>query len=479
MTMTAFNPKNNQLSPQEWQSLAAESIDNDNSQYIIIAGIVGGLIAASATGFPPTGLLIAAWSVQIAWKKTQAINRNEVAINQYGCIAHTLKGDNLRQFRRQVGDEEVLKQIQWAAENGYPPTVEALDLLETANKFHRRPAMIAPSSSPTFSAPAQTLPVAQPITTQSQTYAPTPQEFDVIGRMTKDLTNHLIVGVPGSGKGILMSNAIDSIKKQKPNVTIYYIDPKGDEKETGYFDGRVDYLRRAKAIDMSPFEVVKWFKECVNEFQSIPEDKLLVVDEGTIITSKFKNAGKGEIGWLKDKIVSYCSCGDSIGLRIWIVVQNAHTDDLGVNGGIRSQLVPIAIINPKNVAAYGAIISTTLIPADRKLPSSEIMEVAGKSPVSRAIYHGGINEWMPMPKLANFSGYNRDERQFERSKSQPKNQTELLIQKLESTDKSLDRFISEELGLSGEKALKMKGAIAKILETNPSLNKKFHPARSK
>jgi hypothetical protein len=133
--MTAFNPKQNQLSAQEWQSVAAEAIENDNSQYIIIGGIIGGLFAASATGFPPTGLLVAAWSMQVAWEKTQATNRNEVAINQYGCIAHVLKGDKLRQFRNQVGDEEVIKQVVWARENGYPTTHDALDVVETARQF--------------------------------------------------------------------------------------------------------------------------------------------------------------------------------------------------------------------------------------------------------------------------------------------------------------------------------------------------------
>jgi hypothetical protein len=132
--MTAFNPKQNQLSAQEWQSVAAKAIENDNSQYIIIGGIIGGLFAASVTGFPPTGLLVAAWFMQVAWKKTQDINRNEVAINQ-GCIAHVLKGDKLRQFRNQVGDEEVIKQIVWARENGYPITHDALDVVGTARQF--------------------------------------------------------------------------------------------------------------------------------------------------------------------------------------------------------------------------------------------------------------------------------------------------------------------------------------------------------
>ncbi len=240
---------------------------------------------------------------------------------------------------------------------------------------------------------------------------PTSQDFDLVERMGRDATSHLIVGVPGSGKGLLISNAIASIKNHHPEVTTFYLDPKNDPKESGYFQNGVDFIRRADARTMSPSACIEWVKECIREFEAIPGDKLLVFDESTLISSKFKLGKEGD--WIKDKLIGYASAGDSIGLRIWIVAQNAHTDDLGISGGVRSQFVPIALISTKNIAALGALMATQFIPKNQKLSTDEIEEILRKSEVNRAIYHGGVNEWFPAKRLPNPSGYDRDSRAFE------------------------------------------------------------------
>lgn len=203
---------------------------------------------------------------------------------------------------------------------------------------------------------------------------------------------------------------------------------------------------------------------------------------------------------------------------------------MGINGGLRSQLVPIAIVNPKNTAAYGALIATTLIPSDKKLDSAAIMAIAEKSPVKRAIYHGGINEWMPMPLLENFSGYNRDTRQYiagtvnltdftEQAKpssvvsepatsrkelqqdsvnsswreqlrprevssilmspqvAPPGNQRELVLMMLEKTkESSLEGFVSNELKLVGEQWARTLDNIVRTIKTSEreDLARKFN-----
>jgi hypothetical protein len=90
------------------------------------------------------------------------------------------------------------------------------------------------------------------------------------------------------------------------------------------------------------------------------------------------------------------------------------------------------------------------------------------------IFHGGLNEWIPMPELPNFSGYNRDKRSFVEPPKTNKSQSQLLIEKLESTDKSLDSFIREDLGLSGDKVEKMRQAIALTIKDRKDLLEKFH-----
>ncbi|WP_242054357.1 hypothetical protein, partial [Nostoc parmelioides] len=356
------------------------------------------------------------------------------------------------------------------------------------------PASPAPLASPT----SPTLPPS--VNTEISTYASKPQrQYDLIGHIAKKVTNMLWVGVPGSGKGITISNAIDAIKRLHRGIHIFYIDPKGDEKETGYFKGRVDTLKRAKILEMSPAEAVKWVKDCFAEFQLITGPKLIILDEGTAVCSKFKNA-KNEIGWLKDKIISYCSCGDSSGWHFWIVVQNPHTDDLGISGGLRSQLTSVALVHPDNVPAYNAMISTQLIPSDRKITSTQVMEIAASSPVGRAVYYGGVNEWFPMQLLQNFSGYDRDNKKFldtpkdsriEEDKEQgagskgenlsplhpapcppassaSQSQSQRVLALLErTTASSLDEFIHSELKLEGTQAHLVRVGIEKLLKDSP------------
>ena len=473
--MTAFNPKQNQLSAQEWQSVAAEAIENDNSQYIIIAGIVGGLIAASVTAFPPTGLLVAAWSMQVAWKKTQDINRNEVAINQYGCIAHTLKGDKLRQFRNQVGDEEVIKQVVWARENGYPTTHDALDVVETSRQFS--PSVRRLPETREQGTGNRELPITNeqlPITkTNIVTFDKEP--VDLAKKMAEDLKNSLIIGVPGVGKDYFVSNALDWVKKIHPNCTVFFVDPKDDPKETGYFDGRVDYLFRLNICECSPTFVYNWVQKCLktyDEFDAGTGIKLLVFNELAATNRTLTNV-KGALNWLVSKMIGYSSSGDSRGIKVWGVSQNAHNSGIGFDGGSKSIFTPYVIVSESQLAACEQVLKAQIIPGDKHLKSDELKALCQQSPVKRAIFHGGLNEWLPMPELHNFSGYNRDKRSFIEPPKTNKSQSELLIEKLESTDKSLDNFIREDLELSGDKVEKMKQAIAQTIKGRKDLLRKF------
>ncbi|MBN3875172.1 hypothetical protein [Nostoc sp. JL23] len=458
--MSAFNPNSRQLTPQEWQAIASDSIEDNGSQYLIIGGIVLGLFAASATGFPPTGLLVAGWGFYSAWQRTKQANRNEVAINNYKCVAHILEGDNFRDFRSQVGDAEVVKQIQWATERGYKLSNDALDFLEIREDE---------ASSRPISLPAPPASIPSPTTTQTQTLTatsyytpPSRQEFDVMGEMVgKRIKNQLIVGIQGAGKGIVISNALEAVKQYHPGRKIFVIDPKGKAEESGYWEGRADYLERAKIIEMEPHEVVKWIKECFDKYMKVPGECLLFLDEGTAVASSFKSV-RGAMPWLKSKVAHFVSLGDGDGKNFWMAVQNGDTSDLGISGGMRSQLNPYVIINPEQMSAYESVINLELLPKDKKPSGDAIKDIAKESPVGRALYHGAVNEWIPMQRMENYSGFDRDSRTF--INPAKNHQTELLIQKLQQSNKnSLDSFIVEDLGIAGEKKEQVKQGIKEAI----------------
>ncbi|MEH2201240.1 MAG: hypothetical protein V7K82_23910 [Nostoc sp.] len=474
--MSAFNPNSRQLTPQEWQAIASDSIEDNSSQYFIIGGIVLGLFAASATGFPPTGLLVAGWGFYSAWQRTKQANRNEVAINNYACVAHVLEGDNFRDFRRQAGDAEIAKQIQWAVERGYKLSNDALDYWES---WGQKSFSVGTNQNTQFSLPTNSsgngaeephLPTSQvlefthsPIiqTHVSHYSPPSQQEFDVMGEMVgRKIRNQLIVGIQGAGKGIVISNALEFVKKYHPGRKIFVIDPKGKAEESGYWEGRADYLERAKILEMEPHEVVAWVKGCFDLYMKVPGECLLFLDEGTAVASSFKST-RGAMAWLKNKIAHFVSLGDGDGRNFWMAVQNGDTSDLGISGGMRSQLNPYVIINPEQMSAYESVINLELLPKDKKPTSEAIKEIAKRSPVGRALFHGAINEWLPMPKMENYSGFDRDSRTFINS---ARNQTELLIQKLQQSNKnSLDSFILEDLGITGDKKERMRQGILEAI----------------
>lgn len=492
--MSAFNPNSIQLRSEEWQDVAVDLCEKTNSQYIIIAGIIGGLFAASATGFPPTGVLIAAWSFQTAWKRNQEANKNEAAILEHGCVAHVLVGDRLRQFRNQVGIEEAIAQISWAKNNGFSCSRDALELLSSNQQFLSLANKDQGSSaSPiTTSLPVQDrFPVANdqsPIISHQASVTNIitfDQEIpDLARKVAQDLNNSLFIGVPGVGKDFFISNALEWVKKIHPNCTVFFIDPKDDPKETGYFDGRVDQLFRLNICEYSPTEVWDWIQRCLEVYDRFDAGtglKLLVINELAATNRTLTNV-KGALNWLVSKMIGYSSSGDSRGIKIWGVSQNAHNSGIGFDGGSKSIFTPYVIVSESQLSASEQVLKAQIIPSDKKLASDELMDLCRKSPVRRAIFHGGLNRWFPMPMLRNFSGYNRDERKFvdqadtcvERSRNKPKSQTDLLIKKLESTDKSLDGFIAEELGVTGAKGKKMKQAIDKILQNRSDLVTKFY-----
>jgi|GEM_PF-4661969 len=115
--MSNFNPNYNKLTPFEWQHKALSNATDNKSSFLPIGGLVLGILAASTTGFPPTGLLIFAWAIYEAFRRNNQMGRNELAVTQYGCVAHCLSADDFRDFRAQVGDEEVLRQLLWARNN--------------------------------------------------------------------------------------------------------------------------------------------------------------------------------------------------------------------------------------------------------------------------------------------------------------------------------------------------------------------------
>jgi len=237
--------------------------------------------------------------------------------------------------------------------------------------------------------------------------------FDVTYDLGTNPQSALIAGVPGAGKGMIASNAIRHMKAKRPELTVMVIDPKADEKESGYWAGVANVIERLAFAENDPDDCATWLLLKIQQFQRLPTPKLLVMDEGAVIVQFLKLAHKDikAMGRLKAFIAHISSMGDSAESWLWFITQMVNVDDLGISGGFRSIFRAIAVVAPKNINAVNAFLATTFVP----MPSGgmeEIMSLMKQSPVNRAFYDGKSNQWYLMPELENHSGYDRDSRTY-------------------------------------------------------------------
>lgn len=474
MNMTRFDINKVQRSPEEWSAIAFEQTTENGIQWTVIGGLTLGIVAAAATN-PITGVLIGAWAIFSSIGKAKEVARNQKAIREYGCVAHVLEEDDFRAYARQVGSESIQRELSFAYEQGYSFSNAALNYMDVvAPQVSDRIATVSPAQQTPYTSQT-TL-----IQTQSDTYQ-VDNSVDIISQMTGRVGNCLIIGTPGSGKGMLLANAIRAAKAKYQDLKVFVIDPKASEQEAGYFDGAADVVKRFRCETAEPKEVVEWLEKCFQDYYEYWEKHrrvLLVLDEGTLVGSKAKSA-KSDI--VKNTVVALASAGDGEGRNIWITSLSPYVGDLGINLNASSQLTAYAILTKNNLGSLKQWGKSSIL---EKITVGELSNLVNESPCDRAIFSGVSSKWYSMPRLHNYSAFDRDnrkptgdalsteQRQELRERTNP--QTQILIQKLRATNaKTIEEFISNDLGCP-DRIEELREAIASAIE-GTDLAKRFLP----
>ncbi|NEQ32470.1 MAG: hypothetical protein F6K04_15950, partial [Leptolyngbya sp. SIO4C5] len=253
------------------------------------------------------------------------------------------------------------------------------------------------------------LPVAAELVHQQTALVQAGSGYNIADDMATHVQNTLIVGKPGSGKGILLSNALRAIQRRSP-ARIVAIDPKGSPDEQGYWQGCYKVFAE-ETLHWSPSRVAKWVNDCIDEFFQMQGPKLLVVDECKHLSQTLKRCDdKGasfKTFWYR--IESFTSMGDATQSHVWCVSQTAHAADLAVTGGTRSMFRAVAIVTGEDVGYVDSLTSTKFIPPPKE-GVSYVQELVGESPVNRAFYCSKQRDWFPMVPLNNYSNIDRDSR---------------------------------------------------------------------
>ena len=405
--MSRFNP-NLEKSPQEWGAIALKDNLSDRSGHLVVAGIVGGGLLASATT-PLLGAVFAAYLITKGIQNAIVSDKNKNLITHSGCVAHVLKPSDFRAYRRQVGDEKVMSELQFVEREGMPLSVDAWEFLE---EFVTRIEQEQSSKHP-LSETVGTETINRAIDVPSKAiidrYDPkATAKIDIISEMISRISNTLIIGIPGSGKGMLVANAIRVAKRLHPNLKVFVIDPKADPKESGYF-ASCDVVKAYACMDANPSTVAAWAEATFNSYTQYAQQNertLLIVDEGTLLGTKL-NQAKSTL--LVDKLTSLASGGDSAGRNVWFMMQSPYVTGASLNLSTTSQMTSIVIAFSENIGALAQWKSAKVF---QQLSLDEVSDKIDNSETGRAIYYGKTGKWYMMPPLTNYSGYDRDNRTY-------------------------------------------------------------------
>lgn len=459
--MTNFDPQGDYKDIEQWEGLA----ERKASQTGMAPKIIGGVLVAGAGvafGVEILGGIAATWFVKSAWDAGRSIGQRLRLVRDCGCNAFVLDEGNFRTYVKQFGDETVYQELTFAKQAGAELSPFAESWLRTYGKqlTGSNPEQLALTQSvqTAVQQPVTVPSSAPPTTTQVDVWNPASEnEVDIVRHMTDRITNNFIVGIGGSGKGMLLANALREVKRKHPNKKIFLVNGKVDPKEAGYFDGIVDVEKPLHCESAKPQTVAAWFDAAMEAYDNFAVENngaLLVIDEGTIIGARLKTA---KCTTLTDKLIGITSCGGSTGKNVWFVAQ---TPFVGANGsdtsGI-SQLTPIVLVTSNNLSVVDSWKRASLF---KKFDTEEIAELVNQSECNRAVYFGKTAQWYAMNKLTNYSAFDRDTgKMIGDVKTADSNNQDTVIQSLEKqfnnsvtpdVEQLMDCIYLEKLSTSNE-----------------------------
>ncbi|MEL6881778.1 MAG: hypothetical protein AAFP09_14725 [Cyanobacteria bacterium J06607_10] len=264
----------------------------------------------------------------------------------------------------------------------------------------------------------------EPVTTETEQVAapvsdaPLSNFTVTMQQIAQRLVSMTVVGVPGAGKGMFVSNLLRLARQHHPQLHIFVMEGKGDAKEAGYWQGVADDIRSIQGLDESPVDLVAWINGCLEDFKAIEGPKLLVFDEVTYLFKVWQTTEKESFEDYIQYKVGLASMGDSLQNYIWEIGQVSNAKDLGVSSGIRSLFKPIAIVSSHDRRAANALLGTKFVPLPED-GKKAVMQMCDLSSCGRAVYDYVNDCWQPMPQLRNLSGFDRDTRSFAQAPQPP------------------------------------------------------------
>ncbi|MGB6301154.1 MAG: hypothetical protein WBF90_33940 [Rivularia sp. (in: cyanobacteria)] len=402
--MTSFDPDGGRKTSEEWRAIAFRKTLDNSAQWKVLGGFaLGGVVGAMVA--PAAGIALAGWAVMNAISGIKKDSRNRFLVRDYGCVAHLLSDEEFSDYSRQVildgGSEQLAAELNFALSHDLDISDAAYDFLELRHPQALQITAAIPASATDIKL------IPSTVATDSELHQKD-YSIDIVSEIASPVRNCIIFGIGGSGKGMLLANAIRKIKSVEPSRSIFYIDPKAEEGEFGYTDGVCDVVKRKKCKGVSSAEIVEWLSECLQtykEWAKTQEAPTLIVDEGTIIGGACKKEKNTEVG---EMILHISSLGGASFEKIWLLAQSPYVGSMGLDLSSTSQITPVVLLSDDNTSVLKQWGKSSLM---EKLSLEELQVLFDNCPIpnkKRAIFWGGDSKWYSMPLLHNYSDIDRD-----------------------------------------------------------------------
>ena len=273
--MTNFNRDADMVPIDDWELKAEQKAAETGASWRILGGILAGG-AGLALSFEVLGIVAGGWLFYQAYERIKSSGKDLRAVRDFGCVAHLLDEEEFRTFSKQFGDAEVYQQLSLADERGWKISKFAQNWLNTRDEPKKLKPTQEVKSLDTRQIPAFRETLQQHISsdtptlfqTQVNTYNPSDDsQIDLIGEMTNRISNIFVVGLGGSGKGMVVANALRAVKQKHPDKKIFLINGKNDQKEAGYFAGIVDVEEKMHCESAKPASVAAWFDAAIRKIR--------------------------------------------------------------------------------------------------------------------------------------------------------------------------------------------------------------------
>jgi hypothetical protein len=272
------------------------------------------------------------------------------------------------------------------------------------------------------------------------------------GNLVSPLKSTLVVGQPGAGKGLLVWDALESLKKSQPDIRIWGIPMKDDPEEVQARWGACDELYPDPLPAFG--DTHEWQSgadEFVQDFAESRGPKLLIIDEALGLKERTGSWWKGFVSSANHM----ASTGRSQRIYVWILSQTPNAGDFGVSGGARNVFRRILLIHSEDKGILQNRTTFATYPGPE-----ELKKLFRKS--DRIVYDSLRDKWEPLGEISDPSiGIYREP-------ENPEGLTRILQRTLESPEapgmpeglwsllktpriqKDIQRYWGKERGLTSE-----------------------------